>query len=1180
VPVQFVIGRAGSGKTHRCLTSIAEMLRADPLGPAVFWIVPKQATFMAERMLTCTVGAFCRARVVSFEQLGKEIFAYAGGNVIPEVTPLGRQMVIGHLLRQLKPRLKFFASSARQPGLAAELDAAFAEFERSGKTSAELATLIDELDAAKPVDVDHVSLLAKLRDIRLVYDAYTKYLGQERLDQHQRLQQVLGCIDGCPPLRGTTVFVDGFTEFSDHERRLLAGIAKVCARMEVMLLVDAGSAVVRDPHALPDESGLFHQTEQTFRKLWFTFAEQDVPVDETVRLDDAHRFAEPTLARLERDVFADRRGSPVAATPASQLRENGTFPAHGVELTIAPDRQAEVDAVARGIRKLWREGFRLRDIAVIVRDVEPYHALVDASFREHGIEYFVDRRRSAAHHPLLQLVRAIFQVVRYDWPNEPMFALMKSGLAGVTPAEADEVENYVNLHHLRRAEAWEAAEPWTYRRHLTRGDESDGEVDEKPETIDALRRQVIEPLRPSVSLLRLNESLTVRDLATELFTVLDRFRVRETLAGWADAATAADDPEQAAEHEQVWAEFVDLCEQAVDLLGNERVALADFVDILESGLERFDLALTPPTVDEVLVGAVDRTRCPPDLKAVFVLGLNEGEFPRVAAEPSVLTEPERRALRKRDVELGTDKRRQLADENLLGYIAFTRASGRLIVSRTRADDDGRPVNASRFWEMLRESLPGVEPVEIPRDANERPAFIETPRQVLVGLMRWARAIGAQPLSPAVSPKYRGEAVWSAVYQWLATHSVREDAIGRMRDVAWRAIGYANEATLASDLAARLFGTPLEASARQLETFAACPFKHFVRFGLGITGSPSSGVTALDLSQVYHQVLDVIVGEVLEKKPDWQNLDKVVTRQLIGEYAAAVGHTLRGELMLGTARNKYLLGRVERTMEEIVATQSEMMRRGQFRPGFTHLEFGAEGRMPALRLTTPAGRDAVVRGAIDRVDVLPDGKHVAVFDYKLSAGPLSMQEVYYGLSLQLLTYLLVLQANGVELAGHPLTPVAAFYLPLARRLSDEPHPDEALEPNDPKFHLRLKPRGVFDADYFEDLDSTVSEGKSDVVAAHVKKGGGFGYRNSSDVADPAEFAALLSFVHRRLGELADEVVAGKVDITPYRINRDTPCPRCDYRSVCRFEPSINRYMNMQPMRREDVFVKITEGDWRE
>jgi ATP-dependent helicase/nuclease subunit B len=478
-------------------------------------------------------------------------------------------------------------------------------------------------------------------------------------------------------------------------------------------------------------------------------------------------------------------------------------------------------------------------------------------------------------------------------------------------------------------------------------------------------------------------------------------------------------------------------------------------------------------------------------------------------------------------------------------------------------------------------FPDVEPLEIPREARDDTRFIETPRQVLTGLMRWVRSQGAQPLSPALSAEYRGEGegVWPALYQWIATYSGRGDDVDRMREIAWRAIGYVNDAKLSGDLAHKLFGAPLEATARQLETFATCPFKHYVRYGLGIAGNAPTGVSAMDLSHVYHEVLDIIVAEVLEKRADWRELDKVVSQQLIREYAAAVGHTLKGELMLSTARNKYLLGRIERTIEEIVASQAEMMRRGQFRPGFTHLEFGETGRMPALRVKTPAGRDVVVHGSIDRVDVLPDGQHATVFDYKLSTGPLSMQEVYYGLSLQLLTYLLVLQANGEELAGRPLTPVAAFYLPLARRLSDVEHPDKALDPDEPAFHLRVKPRGVFDAAFLPGFDSALTEGKSEVVAAHVKKGGGFGYRNQSDVADPAEFAALLAFVHRRLGRLADEVVDGRVDVAPYRINRATPCPRCDYRSICRFEPSINRYTNLQPMKREDVFVRITEGDAR-
>src|SRR5947207_2301295 len=95
---RFVIGRAGSGKTHRCFTAIVDAMRREPLGPPIYWILPKQATFVAERQLTCAsgLGGFCRARVCSFDQLGLDVIADCGGSAIPQVTDIGRRMILGH----------------------------------------------------------------------------------------------------------------------------------------------------------------------------------------------------------------------------------------------------------------------------------------------------------------------------------------------------------------------------------------------------------------------------------------------------------------------------------------------------------------------------------------------------------------------------------------------------------------------------------------------------------------------------------------------------------------------------------------------------------------------------------------------------------------------------------------------------------------------------------------------------------------------------------------------------------------------------------------------------------------------------------------------------------------------------------------------------------------------------
>jgi ATP-dependent helicase/nuclease subunit B len=63
---------------------------------------------------------------------------------------------------------------------------------------------------------------------------------------------------------------------------------------------------------------------------------------------------------------------------------------------------------------------------------------------------------------------------------------------------------------------------------------------------------------------------------------------------------------------------------------------------------------------------------------------------------------------------------------------------------------------------------------------------------------------------------------------------------------------------------------------------------------------------------------------------------------------------------------------------------------------------------------------------------------------------------------------------------------------------------------------------------------------------------------------------LKLVSAKLGELADGILSGKIDVTPYRLNDTSPCPRCEYKSVCRFDPAINRYNHLKPIGREEVF----------
>jgi len=455
MPVQFVLGRAGSGKTRHLLEHMLALVAADPLGPPIYWLLPKQATFEAERLLTARLKSFSRIRVVSFDQLGKEILVHCGDVDIPEVTTLGRRMVIGHLLRVHQKQLKYYASSAHRPGLAAELDSTFGEFDRAGLDTPALDDLLKHMAAD---DRSAPDLIDKLADLQLLLGAYNTYIGQDRLDPARRLTLILKRVAECSLLKDAQIFVDDFYDFTAHERRLLTAVASIAPRTVISLLIDPDSPAIKNPTGFLPDLSVFHRTERTYLSLLSSLKTSAIAIDAPVLLRETHRFSSDDLKAIEANLFA---------------ASGATAPATNVESLDAADLRGEVDAVARRIKSAVADGLRYRQIGVLVRDLADYQQILDASFAEHELPFFADHRRTAGHHPLLQMVRAMLLIARHGWPLEAVMTLAKSGLTGLGDDQADELENYV-LQHRIRGRMWESNEPWMFKRDLIRAEDEAG----------------------------------------------------------------------------------------------------------------------------------------------------------------------------------------------------------------------------------------------------------------------------------------------------------------------------------------------------------------------------------------------------------------------------------------------------------------------------------------------------------------------------------------------------------------------------------------------------------------------------------------------------------------------------------------------------------------------------------
>ncbi|MGD2094693.1 MAG: PD-(D/E)XK nuclease family protein, partial [Phycisphaerales bacterium] len=603
-------------------------------------------------------------------------------------------------------------------------------------------------------------------------------------------------------------------------------------------------------------------------------------------------------------------------------------------------------------------------------------------------------------------------------------------------------------------------------------------------------------------------------------------------------------------------------DELAEVFTGQAMKAEDYFAIINSAFSQLALAFIPPTLDQVLVGSIERSRHP-DLKAAFLIGVTQRQFPVPVSSGSILTDDDRIAAESANFQLAPASSQTLAERQYLTYIAFTRPSEFLCVTYPSVDDKGGEVPRSQFIDNLESLFENLsEESTAGGQIDLEKIYDETELSDLL-----CSRLGRDAFEYNADKSHLEE---------LLNDICSDEKLAGLGQSIVSAIDYDNNVQLDESLFKELFGRQIQSSATRLSTFAECPYRYFARYILELEKRKEFKIEPLDLGLFYHSVLDALLKKLNEQGKDFVTIDGEELLNILHEQVKIViqASPFLINFSKHSPHNAYIINSAVGNIQDCVLAISQMAGAGSFRPKFSEVSFGRLKEETATigkyELALSDDRILSLNGKIDRLDIadIEDEKVGLIFDYKRRGTSFDWSKFYYGINMQLPIYMLAVRSTPPSKVK---SVAGAFYMPVEVSLKTTTL-GELPKEND---SFNYKAKGIFNGRYAEQLDGRASKDSKYYNFYVTKDGQPYGLYNNRGALKPDDFEKVLKFTEDKIIQIAENIVAGEIYVRPYRLKGQSPCSYCEYKSVCRFDWQINDYNFLATLGKSEVLEKIGE-----
>lgn len=605
-----------------------------------------------------------------------------------------------------------------------------------------------------------------------------------------------------------------------------------------------------------------------------------------------------------------------------------------------------------------------KDIGIVARTLEPYRAAFKDILAENGIPFSLGAGESLRRWPLARLAMSLLTLRRRDFPGSAVLDVAGSVFFHVERFAAgtkgrdltrswERVVERVAVHG--GWQQWEGkVRPWaTVDLELFPHLVEDGQAGETIPHADTARLWVwLKGLYEELDAEKIPRGWAAmvahaRRLLEENFSVAPESKAAES---WAAVLAAVDG----------LAAFGKAAPEA---------SWEEFLETLEERINKTELESAPENGGVRVLDAMDARG--ESFRVLFLIGLQEGLFPRVVRPDPLLPDAVRNWLRLtggygiRPKSEGSDEERQLF------WLLAASASERLYCIYQRSDEEGKAAVPSSFLRELSRAASLDSEVKPDRRVARQPL------EKISELSSERLSPGELSLLLALRGQSGGE-FWgplSARVERFKEHEFLAAVLERSGELPRRGEPGARDGLIPSPEA---FLAGLERnglSPHALKSLSECPFQFFARRLLRLQEpeepAERGAVSSRFLGELYHLVLKDFYSELLSagywKRPDDVSWTAVLQRALEKHLSAESWRTLGIYPVLWDA----LRLRVRRHVERFVAEDIPELRREGLIPRF--LEVKAVGRAGEL----------LFNGKLDRVDADAALSRYRIVDYKTS-----------------------------------------------------------------------------------------------------------------------------------------------------------------------------------------------------